>query len=145
MLQNSNLSPSIKTIISVIAGILAAGIVIFLCESAMSVAFPFPESVNQQDMKSMSDYIKTSMPLAAFICLICSYAIGAFVGGFISVYMAKSLLLNAIIVGIALLIMTILNFVAIPHPMWVTVVACLVVPIFAWLGGRKALHGFVNQ
>ncbi len=143
MLQNSNLSPTIKHIIGVIAGILVAGIVIFLCESAMSVAFPFPASVNQNDMASISIYIKTSMPLAAFICLICSYAIGAFVGGFLSVYIARQTLLTAIIVGIALLIMTILNFIAIPHPLWATIAGCLVVPVFAWLGGRNCLHRYL--
>jgi maltodextrin utilization protein YvdJ len=64
-------------------------------------------------------------------------------GGFTAVFISKNNLSIAIILGLGLLVATILNLMAFEHPLWVAIASCVVVLLFAWLGGRYALYNYV--
>jgi hypothetical protein len=137
MIQN----PLFKKILGLLAGFVAFFIVVLLCEKATATAYPLPNA-NATTVDEINAVIKM-MPLGAFAMLIAGYAIGAFVGGFIAVFTTKNNLSIAIILGVGLLIATILNFTTYIHPLWVAISSCVAVLLFAWLGGRYALHHYV--
>jgi hypothetical protein len=134
-------NPFIKKILGLLAGFVASFVVLMLCESATSVAYPVGNA-KAITVDEINAVIK-SMPMGAFAMLIAGYAIGAFVGGFVAVFATKQNLSIAIILGIGLLIATILNFTTYSHPIWVAFASCVAVVLFAWLGGRYALHHYV--
>jgi len=61
---------------------------------------------------------------------------GGFIGGLVCTPIARSKYGPAIIVGVFLTIGAILNAMAIPQPIWVSVAGVLVMIPMAWLGAR---------
>ena len=124
--------------IGVLAGIVVALALIAIVQSIGHAVYPPPADLDVRDTEAFAEYTR-SLPVTAILFVLASYLTGAFVGPFVAGWIAggPSLLYPAIIGGI-LLAFTITNLVAIPHPIWFSVLAVAGIPVAAFFGGRLA-------
>lgn len=128
----------VKSIIAVVLAVLLAGVVIAVVQLVNTQIFPLPSGVDFNDREAMSRAV-SSMPTGGFVLLLLSYTLGALAGGWLAARMApRRPLLHAMIVGVVLLAAGVMNFVSIPHPLWVTVLGLLIFLPMAWLGASRA-------
>ena len=128
----------VKSIIAVVLAVLLAGVVIAAVQLVNTQIFPLPPGVDFNDREAMSRAV-SSMPAGGFVLLLLSYTLGALAGGWLAARMApRRPLLHAMIVGVLLLAAGVMNFVSIPHPLWVTVLGLLIFLPMAWLGASLA-------
>jgi hypothetical protein len=85
--------------------------------------------------EAMAAYV-SSMPLGAFLFVLLAYVAGTVVGGFVGVAIARRHAMRfACLAGGLILLASIANFVAVPHPTWFVVATLVDVPLAAWLTG----------
>ena len=132
--------PGLRTASAIIAGVVAAYVVIILIEISTSRIYPMPAGVGASNVEAMKAWIR-QLPPGAFALVLCGWTLGAFVGGFVSAKVEPaSVGGHAILVGAALLVARILNMIRIPHPLWMWVGTVLLLVPAAYAGARVA-HG----
>lgn len=120
-----------------IAGTIVAVLAIVVWQMAGHRIWPFPGELDLGNPEDV-ERLLASLPLAALIWIPAGYALGTLVGAAVAARLASALR-PALIVGMVILVLTILNFFAAPHPTWM-IIAGIVVPLpAAWLGARLAL------
>lgn len=128
------MNPKFTAMFAVLAGILSGGLVISLVEMA-SPHTP-PAGMNVNDAEKLSEWIAT-LPVSAFLILLLAYFLGSAVGGWVANRLAaKSHYRPALIVGFGLFVAGIMNLIAIPHPLWFSILSSLIYFAGAWIGGR---------
>ena len=111
-----------RNVIAVIIGIIVAGVVIFSVQQVNERLFPLPDGLTIEDREGMIAHIKT-LPTLAFIIVLLSYLLGTIAGCFVALKIASSHFLPiCLIVAGFLLIMSIINLITIPHPLWFSLV-----------------------
>ena len=86
--------------------------------------------------EAMAAYVG-SMPLGAFLLVLTAYVAGTVVGGFVGIAIARRHAMRfAGLAGGVILLASIANFVAVPHPAWFVAATLVDVPLAAWLTGR---------
>ncbi len=125
----------LRKILAIIAGVIAGIAVITLIQQLSSMMHPMPEGVSMNDMEAFKTWA-ASLPTSAYLMVILSYVLGSFVGGFVSTLVTRIKFWPAIVVGGILMLMGILNAVAIPQPLWVSIASILCFIPAAWLGAR---------
>jgi hypothetical protein len=128
----------IKNVLYVLSGVIIGGAVIYLIESIGHKIYPLPENFDWTDAEVIEDHI-ASLPIGAFVIVLFAYILGSFSGGFMAALYKNSGLPNAIVVGILLLLLGLLNMLMIQHPTWFLVVSLMIYLPFAYLGGRLGL------
>ncbi len=128
------MNPKFRALVAVLLGILAGGIVITLVEMISPHAPPAGMNIN--DPAKLGEWIAT-LPMSAFAILLLAYFLGSAVGGWVANRVAvKSHYRPALIVGFGLFVAGLMNLIAIPHPMWFSIVSSLIYFVGAWIGGR---------
>lgn len=111
----------LRTVLSVIAGVLVGFFVITLIEAASHFIFPPPEGLNPMDAESIKLYMK-DIPIGALLLVWFSYVAGSFVSGLIAAILSR---INQMRVGFAcgliMLIAGSFNLYMIPHPLWFSI------------------------
>ena len=107
----------IRTILSVIAGIVAGGVVVALVEGAGHMVFPPPEGVDLKDPEALKT-IMHDIPVAAKIAVLVAWCLGVFAGGSVAKLIGKSGSTSVWAVAVVFAIFTIANLFMIPHPGW---------------------------
>lgn len=125
-----------RKILAVLAGILAAVVIVFVIEFISSMVYPPPPGMDMSDMEAMKAHVQT-LPTGAFIFVLAAWTIAAFVGGLVAGKIAKSNeVLFAWIVGGVLLIASIANLVMIPHPVWFSVTGIVLILVATFMAGK---------
>lgn len=120
--------------LAVAAGIVAGAVVIFLVE--MFSPHTPPEGLDLTDKAKLGEWILT-LPISAFAILLLAYFLGAAVGGWVTnLICAPTKYRPALVVGFGLFVAGLMNLIAIPHPMWFSIVSSLTYFAGAWIGGR---------
>lgn len=124
----------LRNIAAVIAGILVGGTAVALIEYASSSAHPMPAGLDMNDRQALGEWID-SLPLSAYATVLAAWCTGAF----LSVWVARMLATHramwpGIVAGGFLLLATIANLIAIPHPLIFAILGVAVYPIFGLLG-----------
>jgi len=125
----------LRKILSVIAGILVGGLGIMMIQAISGEIYPWPEGLDYNDKDAFAAFVST-LPVGAFLMVILSYIVGSFFGGMTATAVAKEKYSSALIVGFALTIAGVMNAMAIPQPMWVSIVSILVFIPFAFFGAK---------
>lgn len=129
-----------KKVLAVIAGVIAGGIVVYLIEFIGHTVYPLPADVDPTDMEQLAAYMP-NMPLGALLFVVLGWIAGSFAGGFAARKVDKGPgNLHVLIVGGIFTIFGIVNFIYIPHPIWMIVLG-LVIPIPLALYGGKVAAG----
>lgn len=126
----------LRSIGAVLAGIVAAVIVIMLVESLGHFIFPTSQSVDPSDPESLKAAME-NIPLGAMLAVLAAWAAGSLAGGWVAAMIAtRSFVTHALIVGVVVLIFAIINMAMIPHPLWFWIVGVIIILPAAYVGGR---------
>jgi len=109
-----------RNIAAMIAGIVTAFVTIMLIDKIGHMIYPPPEGLDFTDPDALRPYFAT-LPIGAFLFILASSVVAAFIGTLIACYIgtANATLFGAVVGGIVLAA-TIANFIAVPHPLWLS-------------------------
>ena len=140
---NKNLIRMVKKILSVIAGIIAGTIVIYLVEMLSSKVYPPPPGVDiMKDKEALIEFIKNA-PMSAMLLVLLGYVLGSFVAGWVSSRISGSLR-QALISGVVLMAFGIMNLVEIPQPLWFGICSTICyIPLSYPLNRRQSDYIFI--
>jgi uncharacterized protein YacL len=124
----------VKNVVAGFAGIIIAGLLVWLVEMLGHTVYPPPTDINFADADTMRAYIDT-LPIGALLFVAAAWFVGT-LGGTIAACKigdAKPMI-YAIVVGGLMLVATAANLIAIPHPLWFSVLGVAGIIVAAWLG-----------
>ncbi len=124
-----------KKILAVVVGLLIGGLGISLVQALSGEMYPWPEGLDYNNKEVFAAFVST-LPTGAFLMVILSYVVGSFFGGMTATAVAKEKYSSALIVGFGFTIAGVMNAIAIPQPLWVSIVSILVFIPFALLGAK---------
>lgn len=134
----SGMNSTIRSALVLLAGVVAAVLVVVLVDTLVGSMYPLPEGTDLNDPASMRAAI-AAMPTAAFALLLGGWVVAAAVGAYLAARLARrSPALHGLIVAIFVLIATITNLATIPHPMWLWPAAIILIPAAGWAAARSA-------
>jgi hypothetical protein len=121
----------VRSILAVLAGVVAATIVIIAIQMVSMVVYPLPEGLKLDDRDAMKAYLD-SMPASAWLLLLFGYFAGTFCGAALAVYLARRApVVHAGIVCGVFMLGNLLNLLTLPHPMWYWWVSFATFPLAA--------------
>lgn len=128
-----------RNVFAVIAGVFAMMIVITGLEALDVRLYPPPPGLDVHDTAQLARAV-AAMPLMAKQLVVLGWLLGAFVGGFVAARIAQQRrLFAALIVGALVCAGTISNAMAIPHPLWMTLMGSVLPLPLAWAAGNWAI------
>lgn len=127
-----------RKIAAVLIGIVVAFSVVFVVELIPSRLYPPPSGLDFTQADVVANYMR-SLPVAAFLWVLCGFILGAFIGGWVCARIARARpYLYAGVIGTVVLAATIANLVMIPHPIWFSLTAIVLIIAATFLAGRLA-------
>lgn len=127
-----------RSILAIMAGVMAAFIVIMVVQQLSAMLYPPHAGFNPQDPGAFAALI-AAMPPGAFLMVLLSYLFGAVAGGYLAARLAPSRrTVHAGMISVALVTGSILNLTAAPHPPWFMAANLLIVAVVPLLAARLA-------
>lgn len=123
-----------KNIAAGLAGVVIAGLLVWLVEMLGHAVYPPPTDLNFANPDAMRAYIDT-LPLGALLFVAAAWFIGTLGGTFAAckIGSAKPIIFAGVVGGL-MLIGTLFNLVTIPHPLWFSILGIVGIIVAAWLG-----------
>jgi hypothetical protein len=110
-----------RSVGAIAAGIVVAYVTVVLINMLNHELFPPPVGLDFSDPDAIRPYLAT-LPIGAFLLILASSVVAAFVGTLLACYIGKgNPLLYGGVVGGFILAATIANFILIPHPLWLVI------------------------
>lgn len=129
-----------KRFFSIIAGLIAGGIAIYVVEMFSAMRYPLPENIDPADIEAMKAHIR-QLPLGAYLFIILAWCAGSLVGGFIAgIIVQEKATLYALIVGAVLMSFGLINLIMVPHPVWFWFAGLAVYLPLSWIGGKLSTY-----
>lgn len=114
-----------RTVLAVIAGLLAMAVVVFAVEALGHRLYPLPPDIDFDDSASVQSMVD-AMPVAAKLLVVLGWALGSFVGAHIAVRLTPVHRRGAALsIGVAMVLLVAINASMIPHPAWMTALGLL--------------------
>ena len=136
------MSQPFRYVLAVVAGVIAAFIVVWAIESVSHAVYPPPEGLDLTDRAALRTYVD-GLPVGALLFVLIAWIVATFVGGVVSCFIARErTIVFAGIVGGVLLVASIVNMIAIPHPTWFLIAAIILIPAAAYAASRFATRSF---
>lgn len=123
----------------VIAGAVVALLLIVVLETVIRYVFPPPPL--DYDDPAVRRMLALNAPAASLLSVVVAYAFAAVAGAWTAVRVARDGPWPAWAVGGLLLLLTVLNVAALPHPLWFTLLALAAIALSAWSAGQLASGG----
>lgn len=124
-------NPLLKTILAVVAGVIAGGAIVFVTEAVGHSLFPPPADIDLSNPADV-DRLMASLPAGAFAMVLLGWFLGSFVGAYVAHAIAKTPGAAWAVAAIFILFST-MNFFMIPHPIWMIAAGLLIPVVSAWL------------
>lgn len=116
-----------RTILALVAGAVAAGLVIAGVEAIGTWMNPPPPGLDMNDRAAMSAFIAT-LPVSAFLVVLAAWGLGVVAGGCLAGRLApRAPVLHASAITVLVAIGALANMLMIPHPAWFWVSALVVI------------------
>lgn len=132
------MNPTVRGIVAVVVGVVTASITVFAVESISNTLYPMPSGLDPTVPEQLRAHVG-SLPMLAFVIVLSAWTLGTFVGGLLAARIAgRAPLRHAAIVAGFILAATIMNLVMLPHPVWVALLAVLLIPLAAWCASLVA-------
>lgn len=125
-----------RTVLGVVAGVIAGGAIVFATEAVGHSLFPPPADINLANPEDVKR-LMASLPAAAFAFVLGGWFLGSLAGAFVARQVARHDA-AAWAVAVLFILFTAMNFVMIPHPVWMIVAGILIPLLGAWLALRLA-------
>ncbi|MBL4715766.1 MAG: hypothetical protein COC01_03635 [Bacteroidetes bacterium] len=130
----------LRNSLSIAAGIITGGILIFLVEKLGHTIYPHPADFDYTDKEALAELIQNA-PIGALLFVILAWTVGSFGGGLVaSLISNEAKMRKALIVGVVLMLLGIMNMMMIPHPLWFWALGLAVYLPMAYLGGKIGEH-----
>jgi hypothetical protein len=128
----------VRTILSILAGLITGFILIFSMEALTHSFYPAPPGMDFNNPEAVEQFM-SNLPMGAMLMVLLGYMIGSYAGGLVAAQVAlEGHIRNAVIVGALLTGSDIVNMLTVPHPAWFWVSLLVYIPL-AWLGAKTAL------
>ncbi len=128
----------LRTILAVIAGLIVAMLLIFALESISLMLFPPPPGMKLETEADIAQLVALSST-GQKAWVVFGWALASFVGGWIAALISRRhRRVAAGAIGVLIVIGTVMNATAIPHPLWMNALGVLLPIPLALLGARLA-------
>ena len=124
-----------KTVFATLAGFVVAVVIIAFSQWISSRMFPLPEGLDPHDREALAEWIE-NLPITAFLVVLGGYAVGSFVGGWLSAVLSERPFYPALVVGVFLTAFGVIEVINIPQPLLYAVGSVVVYIPLALIGGR---------
>lgn len=125
----------IRSILTVIVGILAGSVAVWVLEMAGHHFYPPPAGVDLQNVEAFKQHV-AGAPTGMLLSVLAAWAGGAFVGGLVAALLSERRRgVHALAVGALQTVLALVQFTIIPHPLWFMVLGVTIFLPFAGLGG----------
>lgn len=121
-------NPIVRGLVAVVAGLVAAFAVVFVCEALGHMLYPPPPGLdinNPDDQKRMMEVI----PTGAKVAVVIAWFLGTLAGSLVAVKIGQRPFYAWVIAAITILL-GIITTMMFPHPVWM-IVAAVVLPVLA--------------
>lgn len=127
-----------RNVAAIVLGVASAFATVMLIDKVNHMIYPPPPGLDFTDSAAIEPYLAT-LPIGAFLLIMASSIVAAFLGTLILCHVGTiRAFYCAVIVGGIVLAATVANFIAIPHPLWLSVLTSLGVIAAAWLATKLA-------
>jgi len=128
--------PTIRSALVLLAGVVVSVLVVVLMDTLVGSLYPLPSGTDLNDQHSMRAAL-AAMPTAAFVLLLAGWVLAAGAGAYLAARLAtRSAAMHGLIVAGFVLIATVANLAAIPHPGWLWPAAIVLIPVAGWAATR---------
>lgn len=135
----------IRNVGAAITGLVTAFALVYLVEKLGHSLYPPPTDLDFSDPDSVRPYIAT-LPIIALLFPMFAWFAGTFAGSIVASIIgdAKPWIYPSIVGGL-IFSATVANLIAIPHPMWFSIISLIGIVASAWLSTRVAATGNSSQ
>jgi hypothetical protein len=134
--MEASMHPLIRSALVLLAGVVAAVLVVGLTDTLVAGVYPPPDGTDPKDKESMRRAI-AAMPTMAFVLLVAGWAVAAAAGSYVAARLATRLpVAHGMIVALFVMVATVANLAAFPHPAWMWPAAIILIPAAGWLATR---------
>jgi hypothetical protein len=128
----------VRCILAVIAGVLLGIVTVTITDMIVHRLYPLPPGVDPKDPAALATAI-AAMPTMTFVLLALGWVLAAAVGAYTAARIATKSPMACGLAAMALLLLATLgNLKAIPHPTWMWGAAIVLMPLAGWAAARKA-------
>ena len=132
------MSSLIRSVLSVLAGLIAGYILITIFEIVGTMVYPLPPGVDPMNMEALRAIVD-QIPAGAFVFVIAGWGVGTFSGSCLAGRMAtRNKSAHGLVVTVMLTLGGLFTLLAIPHPVWVWVVGLAALVGGGYAGSRLA-------
>ena len=125
----------IRKIAAAVLGVIAAVAIVVLTEAIGHAIYPVPADLDVSDAAQFGNYLE-SLPFGAFLFVLAGWTLGTLGGGLLACFISRQRpFVYAAIIGGFMLAATAANLIMIPHPLWFSVSAVILIAIMAYLTG----------
>lgn len=129
----------LKRIVSIILGLAAAVVVIMIVEAISHILFPVAP-IDMNNKEAIKQFM-ADLPVGAMVMVLTAWIMGSFFGAITSTLINKENgLRNSITVGIIILVLSVLNLIMLPSPVWMWVGALTLIVPAAWAGHKLLIE-----
>lgn len=124
--------PMIRSALVLLAGVVAAVVVVVLMDTVVASLYPLPAGTEPSNPESFRQAV-AGLPAAAFLLLVAGWALAAAAGSFLAARLATHAhAIHGLIVALFVLVATVANLARIPHPVWMWPAAIILIPAAGW-------------
>lgn len=128
--------PTIRSALVLLAGVVVSVLVVIIMDTVVGNLYPLPPGTDLNDQHSMRTAL-AAMPPGAFVLLLSGWVLAAGAGAYLAARLAtRSAAMHGLIVAGFVLIATVANLAAIPHPTWLWPAAIVLIPLAGWVATR---------
>jgi len=126
----------LRTVLSVIAGIVAAFAIVIITDSLFHALAPSaPPPADTSDREAVRAYV-AGQPVGVLMAVLAGWTLAAFAGSALAARLARRGEMPGWIVTGLFLLATAANFLMVPHPMWMVALAVVLIVAAGWAGSR---------
>ena len=130
------MQPTVRSALVLLAGVVVAVIVVSLGDAVAGRIYSLPAGIDRSNPESMRQAV-AGLPTAAFLLLLAGWVLAAAVGSFVASRTATHARpIHGLIVAVFVLVATVSNLAAIPHPLWLWPAVIILIPAAGWLATR---------
>ena len=128
--------PTIRSALVLLAGVVLSVLVVVVFDTLVGTLYPLPPGTDMNDQESMRDAV-AKMPGSAFVVLLSGWVAAAAAGAYLAARLAtRNVTEHGMIVAGFVLLATVANLAAIPHPTWLWPGAIILIPAAGWVATR---------
>ncbi|MDQ3019487.1 MAG: hypothetical protein M3R36_02800 [Bacteroidota bacterium] len=128
-----------RNVFSPIIGLATGIIVILFMDMIEESIYTFPDNFDFRNKEALKQFIENP-PAGKLLLNSLGWALASFLGGLVSTVVSKNYNINfALIIGLILFVIGLINLITFPHPVWFWIVGLAVYFPFAYAGGRLGI------